>query len=161
LLITSWFLVGAFDEGAFLELRAGADQRDQVGCVERVSPGLCGLDELFDDLVARGWVVEDTGKLALTEDGEAGRLRASDRNLQTTSACSRNRDRRLRDDDQRPALHRREPSATVTCPEGVCSTPGGAHPRSISSDREDSACRAHACGVICLTDVTTIAHAVS
>ena len=54
LLITSWFLVGAFDEGAFLEPCACADQRDQVGCVERAPPGLCGLDELFDDLVAGG-----------------------------------------------------------------------------------------------------------
>jgi hypothetical protein len=70
LLITSWFLVGACDEGALLEPCAGADQRDQVGCVGRAPPGLCGLDELFDDLVARGWVVEDAGNLALTEDGE-------------------------------------------------------------------------------------------
>jgi hypothetical protein len=29
---------------------------------------------------------------------------------------------------------------------GVCSPPGGAHARGISSDREDSAGRAHACG---------------
>ena len=46
LLITSWFLVGAFGEGAVLEPCAGADQRDLVGCVERTPPGLCGLDEL-------------------------------------------------------------------------------------------------------------------
>jgi hypothetical protein len=55
-----------FDQGAFLEPCAGADQCDQMGCVERAPPGLCGLD----DLVARGWVVEDAGKLALTEDVE-------------------------------------------------------------------------------------------
>jgi hypothetical protein len=62
----TWFLVGVFDQGAFLEPCAGADQCDQMGCVERAPPGLCGLD----DLVARGWVVEDAGKLALTEDVE-------------------------------------------------------------------------------------------
>jgi hypothetical protein len=39
----------------FLEPCAGADQRDHVGCVERAPPGLCGLAELFNDLVAGGW----------------------------------------------------------------------------------------------------------
>jgi hypothetical protein len=34
LLIASRF-VGSFDEFAVLELRAGADQGDQVGCVDR------------------------------------------------------------------------------------------------------------------------------
>jgi hypothetical protein len=40
LLITTWFLAGAFDEGAFLELCAGAGQRDQVGCVWASATGL-------------------------------------------------------------------------------------------------------------------------
>jgi hypothetical protein len=35
---------------------------------------------VFDDLIARGWMREDAGSLTLTESGEAGRLRARDRN---------------------------------------------------------------------------------
>ncbi|MFI9325802.1 MarR family transcriptional regulator [Kitasatospora aureofaciens] len=44
-----------------------------------------GLDfgEVFDDLAARGWLLEDraTGAMSLTEEGEAARLRARERNL--------------------------------------------------------------------------------
>ncbi|MFE7273417.1 MarR family transcriptional regulator [Streptomyces sp. NPDC057623] len=43
-----------------------------------------GLDfaGVFDDLVARGWLTEDaTGAMTLTETGEAGRIRARERNL--------------------------------------------------------------------------------
>ncbi|UQA92845.1 MarR family transcriptional regulator [Streptomyces halobius] len=36
---------------------------------------------VFDDLVARGWLTEEDGAMTLTEAGEAGRLRARDRNL--------------------------------------------------------------------------------
>ncbi|MBD0672631.1 MarR family transcriptional regulator [Streptomyces sp. CBMA156] len=40
------------------------------------------FDTVYDDLIARGWLTEDTdGALTLTEDGEAGRLRARERNL--------------------------------------------------------------------------------
>ncbi|MGW4698322.1 MarR family transcriptional regulator [Kitasatospora cineracea] len=40
------------------------------------------FDRVFDDLAARGWLAEDAaGGLALTEEGEAGRLRARERNL--------------------------------------------------------------------------------
>ncbi|MGW1958056.1 MarR family transcriptional regulator [Streptomyces sp. NPDC001920] len=35
---------------------------------------------VFDDLVARGWLVEDAGGMTLTEAGEAGRVRARERN---------------------------------------------------------------------------------
>lgn len=35
---------------------------------------------VFDDLVSRGWMREQAGTLTLTEEGEAGRLRARDRN---------------------------------------------------------------------------------
>ncbi|MET9065603.1 MarR family winged helix-turn-helix transcriptional regulator [Streptosporangium sandarakinum] len=35
---------------------------------------------VFDDLVDRGWMREEAGTLTLTEAGEAGRLRARDRN---------------------------------------------------------------------------------
>ncbi|GHF26469.1 hypothetical protein GCM10017786_70760 [Amycolatopsis deserti] len=37
------------------------------------------FDEVFDDLITRGWLTEQEG-LTLTEAGEAGRLRARDRN---------------------------------------------------------------------------------
>lgn len=39
------------------------------------------FDVVFDDLVARGWLTEDEGVMTLTEAGEAGRLRARERNL--------------------------------------------------------------------------------
>ncbi|MEU4115531.1 MarR family transcriptional regulator [Kitasatospora sp. NPDC028055] len=40
------------------------------------------FDTVFDDLTARGWLLEDTatGAMSLTPDGEAARLRARDRN---------------------------------------------------------------------------------
>ncbi|MEU3840079.1 MarR family transcriptional regulator [Streptomyces sp. NPDC028635] len=39
-----------------------------------------GFDDVYDDLVDRGWLTEDGG-MRLTEAGEAGRLRARERNL--------------------------------------------------------------------------------
>jgi hypothetical protein len=39
------------------------------------------FDGVFDDLVARGWLIEEGGAMTLTEGGEAGRLRARERNL--------------------------------------------------------------------------------
>ncbi|MEU0105878.1 MarR family transcriptional regulator [Streptomyces sp. NPDC006251] len=40
------------------------------------------FEAVYDGLVARGWLIEDeTGGMALTEEGEAGRIRARDRNL--------------------------------------------------------------------------------
>ncbi|MFJ2809398.1 MarR family transcriptional regulator [Kitasatospora sp. NPDC087271] len=36
---------------------------------------------VFDDLAARGWLTEEAGAMTLTEAGEAGRLRARERNL--------------------------------------------------------------------------------
>ncbi|MET9827957.1 MarR family transcriptional regulator [Streptomyces sp. NPDC006385] len=36
---------------------------------------------VFDDLVTRGWLREDAGIMTLTEAGEAGRVRARERNL--------------------------------------------------------------------------------
>ncbi|MFD5127243.1 MarR family transcriptional regulator [Streptomyces olindensis] len=40
------------------------------------------FDEVYDHLITRGWLTEDsTGAMTLTEDGEAARLRARDRNL--------------------------------------------------------------------------------
>ncbi|MDX6764712.1 MarR family transcriptional regulator, partial [Streptomyces sp. F8] len=38
------------------------------------------FDTVYDDLAARGWLTETTDGLTLTEAGEAGRLRAHDRN---------------------------------------------------------------------------------
>lgn len=35
---------------------------------------------VFDDLITRGWMTEESGSLTLSETGEAGRLRARDRN---------------------------------------------------------------------------------
>ncbi|BAJ26663.1 MULTISPECIES: hypothetical protein [Kitasatospora] len=40
------------------------------------------FDAVFDDLVRRGWIREDAGTMTLTDAGEAGRLRARDRNLE-------------------------------------------------------------------------------
>ncbi|GAB1332976.1 MarR family transcriptional regulator [Streptomyces sennicomposti] len=39
------------------------------------------FDGVFDDLVARGWLTEEDGAMTLTGAGEAGRLRARERNL--------------------------------------------------------------------------------
>ncbi|MCP9999451.1 MarR family transcriptional regulator [Streptomyces sudanensis] len=39
------------------------------------------FDAVFDDLVVRGWLTEHHGAMTLTSAGEAGRLRAGDRNL--------------------------------------------------------------------------------
>ncbi|MFG2603254.1 MarR family transcriptional regulator [Streptomyces sp. NPDC048514] len=39
------------------------------------------FDGVFDDLLARGWIVEESGVMTSTEAGEAGRLRARERNL--------------------------------------------------------------------------------
>jgi len=36
----------AFDELALLESGSGADESDEVGCVDGPPAGLCGLDEL-------------------------------------------------------------------------------------------------------------------
>lgn len=38
------------------------------------------FDGVFDDLVDRGWLTEDAGGMTLTEAGEAGRVRARERN---------------------------------------------------------------------------------
>ncbi|MFB7451973.1 MarR family winged helix-turn-helix transcriptional regulator [Streptomyces sp. NPDC056194] len=40
------------------------------------------FDAVYDDLAARGWLTEAAGRLTLTESGEAGRLRARDRNAE-------------------------------------------------------------------------------
>ncbi|MGW0742744.1 MarR family transcriptional regulator [Streptomyces sp. NPDC002817] len=39
------------------------------------------FDGVFDDLVARGWLTEEPDGMRLTEAGEAGRVRARERNL--------------------------------------------------------------------------------
>jgi hypothetical protein len=39
------------------------------------------FDGVYTDLIARGWLKEDAGTLALTGEGEAGLIRARDRNL--------------------------------------------------------------------------------
>ncbi|MBB6075907.1 MarR family transcriptional regulator [Streptomyces paradoxus] len=40
------------------------------------------FDAVYDDLIARGWLTQDaTGAMTLTEEGEAGRLRARERNI--------------------------------------------------------------------------------
>ena len=39
------------------------------------------FDGVYDDLVARGWLTEEAGAMALTEAGEAARVRAGERNL--------------------------------------------------------------------------------
>jgi hypothetical protein len=56
----------------------------RAGLVERFAKyedlGL-DFDTVFDDLVARGWLIEEEGVMtALTEAGEAGRIRARERN---------------------------------------------------------------------------------
>ncbi|MDX2297411.1 MarR family transcriptional regulator [Streptomyces roseofulvus] len=38
------------------------------------------FDGVFDDLVGRGWLTEEAGRMTLTEAGEEGRARAKERN---------------------------------------------------------------------------------
>ncbi|MFI8320561.1 MarR family winged helix-turn-helix transcriptional regulator [Streptomyces sp. NPDC085529] len=38
------------------------------------------FDAVFDDLVGRGWLTEEAGRMTLTEAGEEGRVRARERN---------------------------------------------------------------------------------
>ncbi|NML52841.1 MarR family transcriptional regulator [Streptomyces sp. R302] len=38
------------------------------------------FDGVYDDLITRGWLTEDEGRMTLTEEGEAGRIRARERN---------------------------------------------------------------------------------
>ncbi|MFE0450738.1 MarR family winged helix-turn-helix transcriptional regulator [Streptomyces sp. NPDC058914] len=55
----------------------------RAGLTERLTPyDDLGTDftAVFDDLVARGWMTEEAGVLTLTEEGEAGRVRARERN---------------------------------------------------------------------------------
>lgn len=55
----------------------------RAALIERLAPyedlGI-DFDGVFDDLVGRGWLVEDAGAMTLTEAGEAGRVRAAERN---------------------------------------------------------------------------------
>ena len=55
----------------------------RAALVERLAPyedlGI-DLGDVFDDLVGRGWLLEDAGVMTLTEAGEAGRVRAAERN---------------------------------------------------------------------------------
>ncbi|GIG89393.1 MarR family winged helix-turn-helix transcriptional regulator [Plantactinospora endophytica] len=54
----------------------------RTALTERLQPfDDLGIDfaEMLDDLAGRGWLVEEDGKLSLTEAGEAGRLRAKER----------------------------------------------------------------------------------
>ncbi|MFG2915923.1 MarR family transcriptional regulator [Kitasatospora sp. NPDC048298] len=57
----------------------------RTALIERLTPyddQDTAFDAVFDDLIARGWLTEDAaGALTLTEQGEAGRLRARERNL--------------------------------------------------------------------------------
>ncbi|MFB7941511.1 MarR family transcriptional regulator [Streptomyces sp. NPDC056049] len=38
------------------------------------------FEAVFDELIARGWMTEDAGRMTLTEEGEAGAVRARQRN---------------------------------------------------------------------------------
>lgn len=55
----------------------------RAALVERLAPyedlGI-DLGGVFDDLVERGWLLEDAGVMTLTGAGEAGRVRAAERN---------------------------------------------------------------------------------
>jgi hypothetical protein len=44
--VTSRQLVGSFDDFSLLKRGTGAEQGDEVGCVDGTLSGLCGLDEL-------------------------------------------------------------------------------------------------------------------
>jgi hypothetical protein len=46
------------------------------------------FEGIYDDLVSRGWLIEDGGTMALTDAGEAARLRASDRSKVTLEKTS-------------------------------------------------------------------------
>ena len=56
----------------------------RAALVERLTPyddQGTDFDGVFDDLVARGWLTEDPDGMRLTVAGEAGRVRARERNL--------------------------------------------------------------------------------
>lgn len=60
------------------------DKWTRAALTERLAPYddlATDFDGVYDDLVARGWLTEEAGAMALTEAGEAARLRARDRNL--------------------------------------------------------------------------------
>ncbi|MFD3523050.1 MarR family transcriptional regulator [Streptomyces sp. NPDC058653] len=55
---------------------------DREGLTERLTPyddQDSDFEAVFADLIARGWLAEESGAFVLTEDGEAGRLRARER----------------------------------------------------------------------------------
>ncbi|GAA0382523.1 MarR family transcriptional regulator [Streptomyces olivoreticuli] len=56
---------------------------DRARLTERLRPfDDLGIDfeAVYDDLFARGWMREEAGRLTLTAEGEAGRIRAAERN---------------------------------------------------------------------------------
>ena len=75
LLVTSWF-VGSFDQQAFVEAGSGADECDEVGCVDRAPSGLGGLDELERHRDAGGPRAGSLGDPLPQPDGGEGRLEA-------------------------------------------------------------------------------------
>ncbi|GAA5033366.1 hypothetical protein GCM10023317_85220 [Actinopolymorpha pittospori] len=70
-----WSVVGAFDEVAVDEAAGpGADEGDEVGCVDRPPPGLGGLDELEGHGQAAGPGAGTFGDLGAVPDGRESRL---------------------------------------------------------------------------------------
>ena len=76
LLVTSLLIlvVGSFDEFAVLELCAGADEGDEVGCVDCAPSGLGGLDELERHRDAGGAGAGALGDSLSESDGGEGGL---------------------------------------------------------------------------------------
>ncbi|MFF2778095.1 MarR family transcriptional regulator [Streptomyces sp. NPDC058052] len=55
---------------------------DRAALVERLTPWDdrgTDFEAVFDELVARGWMTEDAGRMTLTGEGQAGRARARER----------------------------------------------------------------------------------
>jgi hypothetical protein len=66
--------VGSFDELAGVERGAGADERDEMGCVDRAPAGVGGLDELECHRHPRYSRARTAGDLGLVPDGREGRF---------------------------------------------------------------------------------------
>jgi hypothetical protein len=77
-------VVGAFDEFAVEEQGTGADQGDQVGCVDRAPAGLGGFDELEGHGQPGGAGAGALGDLGPVAHGGEGAL---DGYLEPSNAC--------------------------------------------------------------------------
>lgn len=67
-------VVVSFDQHALVEGRAGSDEGDQVGCVDRAPAALGGLNELVGHGDSGGAGARPLGDPLAQADGREGRL---------------------------------------------------------------------------------------